>query len=146
VCCRANPPSTATANALQQTARRASPQLQWCTPEQRLSYCSAFASEPETSLLPRGGNDPEPCCHEGVVDDAHHTQRDTDTKHGQVRAAKTTRQRHRRILRDLANLPEPLHHAPLLTALVEHINVLRRTKRWQWSTCLTKMAAPRPRS
>ncbi len=54
---------------------------------------------------------------------------------------KATRQGHRRILRDLVCLPANLAHAPLVTALIEHINRHRRARRWQWSTTLTKMAA-----
>jgi hypothetical protein len=54
---------------------------------------------------------------------------------------KTTRQGHKRILRELTTLPQHLQDAPLVTALIENINSRRREKRWQWSTTLTRMAA-----
>ena len=54
---------------------------------------------------------------------------------------KTTRQGHKRILRALAEIPQHLQNAPLVTAVLEHINDSRRTKRWQWSTTMTRMAA-----
>jgi hypothetical protein len=41
---------------------------------------------------------------------------------------KTTRQGHKRILRALAETPQHLQNAPLVTAVLEHINDSRRTK------------------
>ena len=62
----------------------------------------------------------------------------TLAKYGLV---KTTRQGHKRILREMVCMPQHLQGAPLVTAIIESINAKRREKRWQWSTTLTRMAA-----
>jgi len=53
----------------------------------------------------------------------------------------STRKGHRRILRQMAQLPPHLYDAPLATALSEWANLRRTERRWQWSTTTTFLAS-----
>lgn len=53
---------------------------------------------------------------------------------------KTTHQEHRRMLKLLLTIPEPLLHRPLAEAVLEFLMRRRRTRAWRWSTTLKYLA------